>query len=370
LKYLYIILLQILISIQLFSQDIVGVPSIKNYPPKEINAGSDNWAIAQDKRGIMYFGNSQGLIQYNGYSWELLPNTDNTAIRSIAISHNNLIYTGGLGEIGYYFPNKVGELYYISLLPKIPLKHREFGDVWKTYTTKNKVIFLTNEKIFIYDNNKISVIEPKVLFHFGYLVEDDFYVLDRGFGLKKLVDNYLVETTNGSFFANDKIYSLFKINKSKLLVGTRRGIFEYDLKTNLIISFKNEELNRFVIENEIYDGIRLHDGSLAFSSLLGGLIILENNNIRIIDESSGIQDRCIHSLFEDKDNGLWLSLENGISKINATSQISFFNKKHGLPDRIISVLKTADYIYCHTLRDVFAAKLPKTNNGENTTVFF
>jgi len=57
LKYLYIILLQILISIQLFSQDIVGVPSIKNYPPKEINAGSDNWAIAQDKRGIMYFGN-------------------------------------------------------------------------------------------------------------------------------------------------------------------------------------------------------------------------------------------------------------------------------------------------------------------------
>jgi len=93
LKYLYIILLQIIISIQLFSQDIVGVPSIKNYPPKEINAGSDNWAIAQDKQGIMYFGNSQGLIQYNGYSWELLPNTDNTAIRSIAISHNNLIYT-------------------------------------------------------------------------------------------------------------------------------------------------------------------------------------------------------------------------------------------------------------------------------------
>jgi len=45
-----------------------------------------------------------------------------------------------------------------------------------------------------------------------------------------------------------------------LLVGTRRGIFEYDLKTNLIIPFKNEELNRFVIENEIYDGIRLHDG--------------------------------------------------------------------------------------------------------------
>ena len=38
---------------------ITGAPFIRNYPPDEYGAHNQNWAIVQDKRGVMYFGNSQ-----------------------------------------------------------------------------------------------------------------------------------------------------------------------------------------------------------------------------------------------------------------------------------------------------------------------
>ena len=34
-----------------------GYPLITNYSPKEYEAQQQNWAIIQDDRGIMYFGN-------------------------------------------------------------------------------------------------------------------------------------------------------------------------------------------------------------------------------------------------------------------------------------------------------------------------
>ena len=35
-------------------------PIVRNYSVSDYNAGIQNWAIAQDERGVMYFGNTVG----------------------------------------------------------------------------------------------------------------------------------------------------------------------------------------------------------------------------------------------------------------------------------------------------------------------
>ena len=37
----------------------------------DYNAGIQNWAIAQDERGVMYFGNNSGLLEFDGSAWRL-----------------------------------------------------------------------------------------------------------------------------------------------------------------------------------------------------------------------------------------------------------------------------------------------------------
>lgn len=41
-------------------------PIVRSYSVSDYNAGIQNWAIAQDERGVMYFGNNSGLLEFDG----------------------------------------------------------------------------------------------------------------------------------------------------------------------------------------------------------------------------------------------------------------------------------------------------------------
>ena len=49
----------LLLPILTLSQNQAGTPFIKNYKPNDFGASTENWAVAQDKRGVMYFGNAK-----------------------------------------------------------------------------------------------------------------------------------------------------------------------------------------------------------------------------------------------------------------------------------------------------------------------
>jgi hypothetical protein len=43
-----------------------GAPFIKNYAAKNYDAGTQNFCVLQDKRGILYFGNNSGVLEFDG----------------------------------------------------------------------------------------------------------------------------------------------------------------------------------------------------------------------------------------------------------------------------------------------------------------
>src|SRR6266542_6341170 len=96
------VLTVLFIGIGACSQNTIGIPIIVNYPKQVYSAGSQNWGIAQDKKGIIYFANNDGLLTFDGNFWRkyFLPNK--TKVRSIAIDKNNRIYVVGQSEIVYF----------------------------------------------------------------------------------------------------------------------------------------------------------------------------------------------------------------------------------------------------------------------------
>src|SRR5215218_7667989 len=66
-KYMVKLLFFILLAIHQLAaaQNTIGIPGIVNYSKQTYNAGSQNWGIAQDKKGIIYFANSQGLLTFD-----------------------------------------------------------------------------------------------------------------------------------------------------------------------------------------------------------------------------------------------------------------------------------------------------------------
>ncbi|NJO03812.1 MAG: histidine kinase, partial [Bacteroidia bacterium] len=103
-----------------------GKPFVQNFSPSMYRADVQNWAIVQDQQGLLYFANDQGVLEYDGKNWRLIPTDNNSAVRSLTLGPNNVIYVGGSGEFGYLSPDSMGTTRYTSLKNKLSKKHQDF----------------------------------------------------------------------------------------------------------------------------------------------------------------------------------------------------------------------------------------------------
>lgn len=85
------------------------------FSPKDYNALEQNWDIAQDNRGIMYFANNHGILEYDGVEWRMIRVSNGSTVKSLASDINGRIYAGAQDEFGYLESDSIGQLTYISL---------------------------------------------------------------------------------------------------------------------------------------------------------------------------------------------------------------------------------------------------------------
>jgi hypothetical protein len=96
-------------------QNPIGIPDIINYYKSSYNAGTENRSIVEDRNGIMYFANLDGLLSFDGSSWKLYSIPNKTIVRSLAMGKDNRIYAGGQDDFGYFSPDRNGKLFFTSL---------------------------------------------------------------------------------------------------------------------------------------------------------------------------------------------------------------------------------------------------------------
>ena len=199
------------------------------YSPTDYNAGTQNWAIVQDNRGLMYFGNSTCILEYDGVSWRQIYVPNQSAVRSLAIDSNNNIYAGAYNELGILTPDIHGQLQYHSLTYLIDKNHSDFGDVWNIYCIKDEVFFLTEKYLFRLKNNKIDFWEKTAeRFYLSFKANNKIYVLELGKGLMVFENNSLNLIEKGEFFSNKKIHTIIPF-ENNLLIGTRaNGLYLYE----------------------------------------------------------------------------------------------------------------------------------------------
>src|ERR1700737_1000952 len=111
-----------------FSQNTIGIPDIINYSRDVYNAGTQNRGIVQDRNGVMYFANYEGLLSFDGNYWKNYPLPNKLVVRSVAIGKDNRIYAGGQDDFGYFSPDKSGKLTYTSLKKLLSANNYNFSD--------------------------------------------------------------------------------------------------------------------------------------------------------------------------------------------------------------------------------------------------
>ena len=370
--FLFLSLLLFTTNSFLLSQNIYleGLPLIKNYLPSEHGGTPQNWGIVQDKRGVMYFANTAGVLEYDGVNWRLIE-IENGVARTIAIDDKGTIFVGGIDQFGYLQPNAQGKLEYQSLISLLPVEQKNFGDIWSIWPSKQGVFFQSASYLFLIKNpieslsNKESYgvkhWKSKSVFNPAYIVDDNFFMLEAGTGLLTLKGDSLILANDGERFANSTIYSMLDFSGSdqhnsgtkKILLGTDEGFYIYD--RNTASSFKTEADN-YVIKNQLYfRGAILNDNTYAFGTQNGGLVVIDSNGKlkKIINKFSGLNDNTVWYVYPGIAGELWLATNNGISRINYPSPLTILDSHFGLDGVIYSLNEHRGKIYITTTNGIY-----------------
>ncbi|MCK4663133.1 MAG: SpoIIE family protein phosphatase [Bacteroidales bacterium] len=351
----------------------LGFPFIRNYTPKEYNGSSQNWAIAQDKRGVLYFGNTTSIVEYDGKNWKTYEASNKSVIRSLATDSNGTVYVGGSGEFGFLASDSTGQLKYISLTNKLKETDKIFNDVWKTHATTHGIYFLTENKTFRFYNDTINLLPEKYSSHHGYVVNDKLYIFKRDSGIYVFKNNSFQLLPHSQELAlNIGEIIILPYENSKILIATRnKGIYIYDLEMlskNLSVSPDNHDENEkqsplinlhteiadYLKYNILYSGVKINN-SYAFGTVTGGIIIIDDQGklIQVINKNRGLQNNCILNLFLDKSNNLWAATNSGFSEIEISSPITRFNELNNVEDIVLSTIVYKGKRYIGTMKGIY-----------------
>ncbi len=199
------------ISVQVFAQQ-AGLPFIRNFPSEEYRANQQNWDAVQDHRGVIYFGNNDGIIEYDGVSWRLIKLP---GVRSLAVDSTGRIYVGLENDLGYLEPDRTGNWQFISLREKIPAIERDITTVFTVFVLGEQVLFQDQFRIYRYLDGEIKVFRSEGGIHRAFGVRDSYFVREQGRGLWILQNDSLRWIEGSEPFATDRIYAMLPIRTER-----------------------------------------------------------------------------------------------------------------------------------------------------------
>lgn len=346
----FVALLVFCCSIRVFAATETGIPAIRRYSPTLYHASSQNWAAVQDKKGIMYFGNTDGVLRFDGVNWQLIRTKKNTAVRALAIGKDGRIYVGGQSEFGYLVPDSSGALRFHSLVPKLRPSERDFSDVWNIYVTNEGIYFVSTQRLFRMD--KYGFIQswkaPSTIFN-SYLVDGKVLIDDKKNGLMGLDNDVLVSLPDAGEFVKLNTCSILPYNgATKLVVTSNQGLFLFDGRH--LKPFKTYA-DSLLKQSDPYVAKKLLDGTYLIGTLKDGLINIDRDGylLRVINRKNGLQDNAVLNIFEDRDLNVWAMHKNGISRISWFSPFSYFPEPlYNLQGGVKSIVRYRKKIYIAT----------------------
>lgn len=353
------IILFIFIYYSAYCQEVLY--PVTNYSTKDygMDFHPTNLAVAQDQRSLIYIANGFKLLEFDGNTWNSYPINKETWILSLAVDSSGIIYAGSQNEFGLFLPDNKGELNYKSLSDSLDIKDLDFTNVWKVLSFSGSIVFQAEEKIFLYKNGKTEVINPETSFHTSFVVNDRFYVRERGIGLLEMQENTLVRITGSEIFDTTGIFLMvpFGKNSKNILIGTQENgfwIYNTENNSNPFRKFDIQDL-QLLQKSKITGGVLTGDGLTAISTMQNGVVIIDTvgRTKAIITNKHGLADNDVKQLILDQSRNLWVALNKGLSRIEISSPLSVDNEKSGITGDVNSILRFQNLLYAGTTTGLF-----------------
>jgi diguanylate cyclase (GGDEF)-like protein len=314
----------------------VGRPPIERFQP-DIPVFPQNFSIVQDAEGIVYLGNSDGVLEFDGERWSLFRLPNREIVRSLAVDAQGRVYVGGYNTFGYLQRDATGRHRYVDLSARFAgaLKDREFTDVWETFVMPEGIYFRCLRDVFFWSPRNDRVAHWRHEGRFGTMAHhqgrtllqfrgeglkwrdgDEWRLLPQTAPLDKLVIALLPRTDGSLLVLGEKWWRLR---------GEELRAADLPASAPPPASLQNTAV--------------LDDGSAVLASVDGVVHVLTPDDRRL--RAFKVENGFLSGVFPERGGGILVSSDEAIYRIAWPSEWNMLTAEHGLSGSVYGMATLA-----------------------------
>lgn len=326
-----------------------GVPFVINYTAEEYQAHDRNEAVVCDRHGNVYFANFEGILRFDGESWQLLTTPGISRITALAVDTAGEVYAGGYNVAGKLENCENGELKFVPYLSDSIGKVCRIGEVCCILQSRGELIYVARQALVWIKNDSVQVIRNDYRYTGGFVTDSCLYCETEegrilGFSSGKLTvcqERRLTDVT---------VTAMCDLSEGRKLLGTNRGLYVWSAKKWERIGLKG--ISEEVSVNDLC--ITEKDIIIVATATHGVLLInkqLELTNV--VNENKGLCSNVINGLAVDYRGSLWVATGEGIARILISSMYSRYTEQTGLTGEVLTMIRYDGQLYVGTYHGLF-----------------
>jgi hypothetical protein len=249
------------------------------------------------------------------------------------------IYSGSYKEFGYWY-RKEGKMHYVSITKKLRLfAEKDNEEIWKIFRYNGSIYFQSFNDVFIYDGKHIKKIKFPFLISYCFVVDKELFVASVDKGLFRMNGSRIVNPKGWNILKNTVVHAIEKYKGKTYIFTQKKGIFI--IEESGLIPWNNP-LNETLKVNGINVARFIKNNKLVVGTGNKGVYIYDFNSetYKNIDRNNVLMNNSVLCIGFDKENDLWLGLDNGIAHVEVNSPISIFYDNSGILGSVYSVATT------------------------------
>jgi len=329
-----------------------GDPPIARHLP-DVDAYPQNFALAQDRQSIVYLGNYDGVLVYDGERWDLVRLPSRDLARSLLFDGHDRVYVGSHDEFGYLRREPDGSERFHDLTGLFaPLLEagESFEDVWDIHIAREGVFFRALRHLFLYDPATSATRIWRHAGRFGGMTQlGDRVVLQfRGEGLKELVDGEW-RLLPGSEPLDELCWKLLRLPGGGLLGLAADGQWR---------AWRDGRVSKFPVppsfppSSSMSSGMELADGTLVMVSGDGMVYTLDPHSSA--HRGIRVDTGYLNEVIPDRGGGLLIAGEDRLLHLEWPAAWTALGEAYGASASLSGVARWNDRWLALTSSGVFA----------------
>lgn len=307
--------------------EISTQPEVIHYYRNDFKGDTEFWSSCIGNDGVLYFGNNDGILIYNGEDWQKIKLPNSSSVRSLLTTTDGTIYAGGFNEFGTLSKDSLGNYHYSSLIKKLRLEGQELENLEQAHEIDNNIIFRFYKELIVMSENRKTIIPSTTDFMHASIVNNTYYVQDMTVGILSFAPNKneLSLVLENEDLKNVSVKGILPTNNiNELLIILENGrIYKGNLKTKKLTLW--EDIFPDQQKDLVVSTIKKGDNYLI--GTLGSRIKMLDANGKLTSHPEAFNEIQNPSVlnFMTTENGLWVMQYNGLDFINYdTSSFKFF----------------------------------------------